>query len=432
MRLNKLLGQAAVAMLLLGSLTQAALAAPMKLTLEDSVSIAIKNSARIKTAEAEKEKAIWSFKEAKGKKGFSLTYSGVVSRTDDPPSWVPSTTVVDPYNYYSHKLTLALPLYTGGQLENAIEAQKRGAYVAGWSLGTTKQQIKLEASVAFYQVLEAKDYAKIARESVEALTVHLKNTEKEFDVGVVPKADVLRSKVQLANAQTNLIKIENAYELALLNLNHVMGQPLQTEVVLNAELKQDPYPLTMDACIDYALMNRLELKQVQTMVAIAQDKINIAKGEKLPAVSLLGMNQWEDTNNSGTNSKNWTVALMSQWNLFDSGVTDSKVAGAKQAKIAATEQAKDTEDKIVLEVSQAYLNLKEAKKRIDTTRVAVEEAQTDFDMAQKRYFNGAGINLDVIDAEVALNTAKTNYVKALYDYNVSRARLDKATGEKAE
>ncbi|MBP2646347.1 MAG: outer rane efflux protein, partial [Firmicutes bacterium] len=60
--------------------------------------------------------------------------------------------------------------------------------------------------------------------------------------------------------------------------------------------------------------------------------------------------------------------------------------------------------------------------------VAVEEAVTDFDVAQKRYNNGIGINLDVIDAELAMNTAKTNYTKALYDYNVSRAKLDKAIG----
>lgn len=432
MELRKSISRVTAALILFSSLTQGALAAPLRLSLEDSVSLAIKNSPRIKSVEAEKEKAIWSFKEAKGKKGLSLTYNGIASRTDDPPSWVPSTAQIDPFNYYSHKLTLALPLYTGGQLESAIEAQKRGAQVADWSFDTTKQQIKLEASVAFYQVLEAKDYAKIARESVEALTIHLKNTESQFDAGVIAKADVLRSKVQLANAQTNLIKVENAYELALLNLNHVMGQPLRTEVVLNAELKNDPYPLTMDACIDYALKNRLELKQAQTMVAIAQDKVNIAKGEKLPSVSLVGMNVWDDTNNPGTNSKNWTVALMSQWNVFDSGVTDSKVAGANQAKVSAKEQARDTEDKIVLHVSQAYLNLKEAKKRIDTTKVAVEEAETDFDMAQKRYFSGVGINLDVIDAEVALNTAKTNYVKALYDYNVSRANLDRAIGIKAE
>lgn len=428
MKLRKSISLMLIGICVLGASPRATLAAPMQLTLEDSISLAINNSPRIKTAAAEKEKAMWSFKETKGKKGFSLTYTGITSRTDDPPSWVPSTTVVDPYNYYSHKLTLALPLYTGGQLENAIEAQKRGTQVADWSLETTKQQIKLEASVAFYQVLEAKDFVKIARESVEALTIHWNNTQKEFDAGVVAKADVLRSKVQLANAQNNLIKIENGYEMALLQLNHVMGQPLRNELELNAELKYDPYPLSMDGCIDYALKNRLELKQAQTMVEITQDKVNIAKGEKLPSVSLMGTNVWDDTNNSGTNSKNWTVALMSQWNIFDSGVTDSKVAGAKQSKIAAKEQARDTEDKIVLQVSQAYLSLNEAKKRIDTCKVAVEEAETDFDMAQKRYFSGVGINLDVIDAEVALNTAKTNYVKALYDYNVSRANLDKAIG----
>ena len=171
--------------------------------------MAIKNSSRIKAVDAEKEQAKWELAETKGKKGFSLNYRGIDSRTNQPPSYSPTLDSVQPYNYISHELTLVLPLFTGGKLENAIEAQKLGSRVADLNLETSKQNIKLEASSAFYQVLEAKNLAKVARDSVDTLTRHLGNVQKLFNEGVVAKADILRVKVQVSNAQTNLIKAEN-------------------------------------------------------------------------------------------------------------------------------------------------------------------------------------------------------------------------------
>jgi outer membrane protein TolC len=81
-----------------------------------------------------------------------------------------------------------------------------------------------------------------------------------------------------------------------------------------------------------------------------------------------------------------------------------------------------------LEISDAYLSMKEAEKRISTNKIAVEEASVNFAIAQRAYSAGVGTNLDVMDAELALNQAKTNYTNSLFDYNISKARLDKAIG----
>ena len=371
---------------------------------------------------------MWELHETKGNKGGNLTYFGTNARTNAPPTYLPPLAAVQPYNFFSHKLVLDVPLYTGGRLENAIDAQKHGVQAAERGLEANKQQIQLEATVAFYQVLEAKDLSEVARESVNSLTIHLHNVEQQYDAGVVAKADVLRSKVQVANVQNNLIQAENNYEMSVYQLNHVMGLPLRGELELRAALEDVPYPLSMDESINYALQHRPELEQAQAQVAIAEDQVKIAKGEKRPSVSFVGTNVWDDTDYPGIDYKHWAVSLNAQWNLFDSGVVNAKIAKANHATTAAKERARDVEDNIGLEVSQAYLNIIEAKKRIDTSNVAVEEAETDFMVAQKRYSNGIGINLDVIDAELALNTAKTNYIRALYDYNVSRAKLDKAIG----
>ena len=109
-------------------------------------------------------------------------------------------------------------------------------------------------------------------------------------------------------------------------------------------------------------------------------------------------------------------------------MTKAQVKQAEAALYKAQENAQYVREGIQLEVHQAYLSLLAAEKNIKTTSVAVNQATEDYQIAQVRYSAGVGTNIDVMDASVALTTAKTNYVQALYDYNVSKAQLDKAMG----
>ena len=86
------------------------------------------------------------------------------------------------------------------------------------------------------------------------------------------------------------------------------------------------------------------------------------------------------------------------------------------------------QDSIRLEVQSSYLNLREAEKRIETARVAVDKAEEDFKIAQIRYSAGVGTNLDVLDSQVALTQANNNFVQALYDYNTSKVKLEGSMG----
>ncbi|MEM5769066.1 MAG: TolC family protein, partial [Bacillota bacterium] len=92
------------------------------------------------------------------------------------------------------------------------------------------------------------------------------------------------------------------------------------------------------------------------------------------------------------------------------------------------EQARQTRDNVETEVRQTYLSVREAYKRIDTTKTAVAKAEEDVNISQVKYNAGAGTNIEVMDAQLALTQAKINYIQALYDFNVSKAKLDKAAG----
>ena len=101
---------------------------------------------------------------------------------------------------------------------------------------------------------------------------------------------------------------------------------------------------------------------------------------------------------------------------------------SEAATLKAEENAQSLRENSDLEVRTAYLNLNAAAQSIDTAKVAVEKAKEDYKIAQVRYTAGVGTNLDVMDAESKLTTAQSNYYNALYQYNSSKADLDRAMG----
>lgn len=95
---------------------------------------------------------------------------------------------------------------------------------------------------------------------------------------------------------------------------------------------------------------------------------------------------------------------------------------------SAEETLQQVRESVALEVKQDYLNILSAKEKIRATEAAVDEAEEAYKIATVRYKSGVGINLDVLDAQYNLNSARTNYITALYDYNVGLATLEKALG----
>ena len=77
---------------------------------------------------------------------------------------------------------------------------------------------------------------------------------------------------------------------------------------------------------------------------------------------------------------------------------------------------------------QDYLNILAAKEQIRATEASVAEAEEAYKIAEVRYSSGVGTNLDVLDAELQLSTARTNYISALYNYNIGLATLENAMG----
>ncbi|CQR71857.1 Outer membrane protein TolC precursor [Sporomusa ovata DSM 2662] len=396
-----------------------AFAAPVELSLQDSIEYALKNNPSIQIAGEDKKKSELSVGETQAGKmptvslGSGYTYQG--NSGDDS---------------FSNSLRLNWPIYSGGRTEAQIEQAKLGVRTADLNVEKSKQQLILDTTANYYSVLEAKNMRAVNEESVNNLKAHLDIVQAKYQEGVAAKSEVLRAEVEVANADQKLIIAQNQYELAVADLLTTMNMEAGTELQLKGELAYQADTRTLAEAISLAKQNRPEMAQAQVSIDSAQKGIEIAESNKRPTVSLSASTGWNDRL-LPTDDTNWSVGASASWDIFDAGVTKSKISQAESSVAKAKLQAEQTTDAIEQEVRQSYLNMKEAEKRLSTTQVTVNKANEDLYIAQETYRAGVSTNLDVFDAQLALTQAKTNHVQALYDYNVNKAKLDKAMGVKA-
>ena len=401
-----------------------AFAQEVVLDLDTSVQMALQNNPKTKIADGNLKSAYGTKKQTMGQFGPQITFDHRSTRGHNYKSSI-ATSVVD---NFTNSASVSMPIFTAGKRRGSIAASKRNYEIAELEIERTDQEVKLDATQAYFDVLQTRNLVKLNRESVTRLEEHLKNVEAQFSVGIVAKVDVLRSQVELADAQQELIKAENAYEMAVATLNNVVGLPHQTETVVNDELAYNEYSKSMEDCISFSSIHKPEILQAEKAVSAAKNNVMAARSGYYPSVSVQGSYGWDKDKFPGDEKSSWQVAAVLSFNVFDSNVTRGTVDNAQGTLVQREATYEQTKDNVFLLVRNSYLSLREAEKRIYTSSVAVETAQEDYMIAQVRYQAGVGTNTDVLDAQVALTKAQTNYVQALYDYNTSWANLENAMG----
>ncbi len=397
-----------------------------EITLDEAVTLALTNNPTGKIAVFDYEAAKGALTAARSYRWFTISASHTDTRTLAAPSIITPNPVET--DRYSNSASVNWILWSGNKVESQVSQAKLSLDSSQWGVAQARQQLKYDATDAYFKFMAARDNVKLSLESVERLERYLRDVKLQFEVGVVAKVDVLRSEVELAKAKQTLIEARNTYEVTMANLNNIVGLPLTTVLNVRGDLTYEKYERELAAAIDLALRQRPEISQYANAAKIAQEGVTIAKSGYLPTVSAVYNAGWYDSKFAGGNNYNWSAYLQTSWTLFDSGLTAGKVKQAVEAYKKAQEQLKQTVDSVQLDVQSTYLTMKSAEQSIQTSRAAVGLAEEDYMIKVIRYQAGVGTNLDVLDAQVSLTTAKNNYLKAMYEYNNYRAKLDKAVG----
>lgn len=413
--------------------SQSVFAATLELDLEETIQRALLTNPSVKIAEYNRKAAKADYSAAKGARGISISLSHSTGRNGyaDPQYnqqlniWTKGIG-----NSHSNSITASLPIFTGGELQGQIGQAKANYRSMLSAEEQAYNEMKETATTGYFNMLNATNMKALRQESVDRLQAHLDNVIAQYNVGIVARADVLRSEVELANAKQDYITASNEYDVAEATLNNIIGTPLNTTLKLKDRLQYEPYENDMAYCLAYSEQHRPELKQAEYAIDSAEAELVVARSGHMPKVYANASNNWGGNGSDwpGDDDENWSVGVTASMNVFDSGVTWSKIHAAQENLAKAKESQRQIKDNVELEVRTDYLNLREAEKRITTTQVAVASAEEDYHIAVVRYQAGVGTNIDVMDAQEALTQAKTNYYQALYNYNTSKAALNTSMG----
>ena len=316
------------------------------------------------------------------------------------------------------------------QLDASIDSARYAREGTGASYEEALQQAKYDAISGYYTLIMNRNLVDVAQQAVKDYQGHVTNVEAQYNVGLVASSDVLAAKTNLADSETSLVKAQNTANLAEASLNQVIAYPVQTSITTaEHDLQYKPYNVTLEQAKAYAMLHRSALVKSALDVKSAEEAVRSAKAGYMPTVNIsIGRDYGDLDGYFGTSTKSWSVGASASWSLWDGGATQNAIKKAN----AQLEQAKEanlaTVDAVLLAVQKAYLNLRSAEQTIQSTQTAVAQGQESFRIATLRYRAGVGTNLDVLDAETKLTTARNNYVQALYNYNISIAALEQLTG----
>jgi outer membrane protein len=402
------------------------------LSLEQCLEIAIDNSSRIAIADGNTIKAEMGLKDARAAFLPELDLSGGYDLTDtfNRLEWNP--------NHYSLSLGASMSPFNGGR--NFINVSKSHEAVSSARQGRRLTEIALVVDVMskYYNALEASDILELRKESLNQSRIHLRFARAQYDLGLVPRSDVLKAEVDVVSGEVDSLDAAGSVGIARAQLNDAMGIRLDHPSMAKPVAITRQAPPDIEQCLAEALNNRPEVIQQKSALAVSKYNLRLAHLNRWPTLILTGTynayvdrfvfdglpinrTTWED-------NTAWRVGIGLSFPVFDGGVAARAVRGARIDVHESELDYSDLVKQVDLDVESAHLTLLTALERMDLTEKQVESAQESYDAASGRYRTGVAPITEVIDAAVSLFNSKVNHTKAIYSYLLAEARLSQTMG----
>jgi outer membrane protein TolC len=350
---------------------------------------------------------------------------------------IQSASMEQPSQNWSSSFRVQQSIYEGGRLTAALRAVKLTREASRLNYETTVADTLLSVRVAYADALLAGQQIAVQEASVKLLSRELDDMNKRFDAGTAPHFNVLRAKVELANAQPRLIRARNASRIAKNNLSNLLGANLPREVwedipmELSGKLQAVPFETPLPEAIGKALDKRSELAALRKLLSLRKEDIINAKSGYKPGVQVFAGYQWRSPTFGKDLSKEydgWLAGGQMTWSIFDGAMTRGKIMEAEAREDRARLDVDDAVRRIEFQVRTAYSDFVEAREVMESQRQVQEQAEEALRLAEARLDAGTGTQLDALGAQTALTEARTTQIQALHDYEVAMAKLNWAMG----
>jgi outer membrane protein TolC len=333
-------------------------------------------------------------------------------------------------------LTVTQLIWDGGATIASRRAARINEDAAYYTLRDTIDSVVQTVRTQFYQVLLNRALIQVQEESVNLLQSQLEDQKSRFEAGTVPQFNVLQAEGQLQNQIPQLIAAQNNYRISQYTLARTLGIPADRQYTTDnplpvvGELGFEPIKYDLASALIAARANRPFLKAQRSAILASVENITVQAAGYQPTVTAdVGVEARSNptTNNFRESLQGWFLGVQGSWNIFDGLLTYGRV---KQAR-AQLEQSKVTYDdsvrQVELEVGTAVSNLRQAAQTVDSAQTGVTVNLEALRLADERLAAGTGTQLDVLNAQTQLTTARSNLVQAQFSYISAVAAYQQAT-----
>ncbi len=334
-------------------------------------------------------------------------------------------------------IRLVQSIYEGGRLGSAVRSARLTREAAINRYQTTLLNVFVEVKVAYYRALLALEQIGVQEASVRLLERELQDNQRRFDAGSVPRFNVLRAEVELANARPRLIRARNAWRNAKTYLASLLGYRVPNDLTedvplpLSDRLETPPYSLDLGRALALAQEQRTELKALRAAEQLRREGVVQARSGMRPSVQGFvgyGVRRSQFGESLDAELHGWNAGVQANWNLFDGRLSRGRVVEAAARQEQAELDFDNAARQISVEVRTAFSNFIEAREVLESQKKVVEQATEALRLATARSEAGSGTLLDVLSAQTALTETRTTQNLASHDYLVALARLQRAVG----
>jgi outer membrane protein len=292
---------------------------------------------------------------------------------------------------------------------------------------------------AYYNYAKVLQLVQVRKSAVKLAQENYDVIDKMYKVDKVPKSDLLRAEVLLAENQQELKNATNQSQLAKNLFNNLLNRDYESEInidsipVENLEKSlttKDMSPgITLDQAMELALSSRPELRQMEYAIKSAENAKNIMKSDYFPNISLVADYGYQGEKYEFKKPNDyWTVSGVLSWNLFSGFGTNAKVNEMEAQANSLQKNYENVRQLTRLDVKNNFIDLQNYIELMQVAGKRIASAEENFKMIRKRYEEGLAALINLIDAQTSLDGARANYVVTFYSALSAKAKLEKSLG----
>jgi len=320
-------------------------------------------------------------------------------------------------------------IFSWGAVGAALKAARMGFEFSDAQLARYQQSVARDVTAAFWDVLIAREFERIAQEAIDQRQRHLDETKKRQAAGTVTDFDVLAAEVGLQNVRPTLIRSANDVRVARDRLALLLAETGDIDVAGTLDTSPGQIP-GYDEVLAKALDTRPELSELRTQIGIADQLVRIAQSHNKPSVSFsgtFGVRNMGLTTLSST-GRAWNAGVYMNWPVFDGYRTKGQVIQTRSNSASLSIDDAKLRESIAVQVRTAVNAVNEAAEILGAAGGTVKQAEQLLVLAEKGFELGVKTRLDVQDAQVNASTARANLARAQRDYRVARVNLEWVAG----